>query len=88
MKNITLFAFAIVIFSFTVNLPAQTPEQKAHVDSLKAFILTPPPRETPRINGANVFGVRPGAPFLYLIPVTGKRPMTFKVKNSTFASSN
>lgn len=81
MKNITLFAFAIVIFSFTVNLPAQTPEQKAHVDSLKAFILTPPPRETPRINGANVFGVRPGAPFLYLIPVTGKRPMTFKVKN-------
>ncbi len=45
----------------------------------KAIILTPPPAATPRINGARVFGVRPGAPFLFTIPATGKRPMTFAV---------
>jgi alpha-galactosidase len=42
-----------------------------------AKILTPPASDMPRINGASVFGVRPGAPFLFTIPATGKRPMTF-----------
>lgn len=42
-----------------------------------AFILTPRPPATPRINGAKVFGVRPGHPFLFTIPATGQRPMTF-----------
>src|SRR5512142_471199 len=43
-------------------------------------ILTPPAPATPRINGPGVFGVRPGAPFLYAIPATGRRPMTFAVE--------
>ncbi len=43
------------------------------------YILTPRPSDKPQINGAKVFGVRPGAPFLYTIPTSGKRPMTFKV---------
>jgi alpha-galactosidase len=45
------------------------------------YILTPPAPATPRINGPNVFGVRPGSPFLYTIPATGDRPMTFSAKN-------
>ena len=81
MKNIALILVAVLLFAVSTYLHAQTPEQKAHVDSLKAYILTPPPAETPRINGAKVFGVRPDAPFLYLIPASGKRPMTFKVSN-------
>jgi alpha-galactosidase len=44
-----------------------------------ADIRTPPPPATPRINGPTVFGVRPGSPFLYRIPVTGDRPMTYAV---------
>ena len=44
-------------------------------------ILTPPAPATPRINGPNVFGVRPGSPFLYTIPATGDQPMTFSVEN-------
>jgi alpha-galactosidase len=44
------------------------------------YILTPPAPATPRINGASVFGVRPGSPFLFTIPVTGERPMTFSAK--------
>jgi alpha-galactosidase len=46
-----------------------------------AIILTPAAPRTPRINGAEVFGVRPGSPFLFTIPATGDRPMTFAVDN-------
>lgn len=38
-------------------------------------ILTPPEPLTPRINGARVFGARPGNPFLFYVPVTGERPI-------------
>lgn len=43
-------------------------------------ILTPPSPKTPRINGASIFGVRPGSPFHYSIPVSGQRPMHFAVE--------
>ncbi len=43
----------------------------------EAIVLTPKPPRTPRINGARIFGVRPGHPFLYTIPATGDRPMSF-----------
>lgn len=39
-------------------------------------VLTPKPSPQPRINGAKVFGVRPGSPFLFTIPATGEKPMT------------
>ena len=41
------------------------------------YILTPLPADKPKINGAGVFGVRPGSPFLFRIPATGIRPMVF-----------
>ena len=43
-------------------------------------VLTPKPGPEPRINGAKVFGVRPGNPCLYTIAATGERPMEFSVK--------
>jgi alpha-galactosidase len=43
----------------------------------EAVILTPKPPRTPRINGARIFGVHPGHPFLFTIPATGDRPMSF-----------
>ena len=45
------------------------------------MILTPKPSAEPRINGAKIFGVRPGRPFLFTIPATGQRPMAFAVDN-------
>jgi alpha-galactosidase len=45
-----------------------------------AVILTPKPSPKPRINGAKVFGVRPGNPFLFTVAATGDRPMTFSAK--------
>lgn len=46
----------------------------------KPYVLTPKPPRKPRINGARIFGVRPGHPFLFTIPATGDRPMTFGVE--------
>ena len=42
-------------------------------------ILTPKPPMAPRINGARVFGVRPGRPVLFTIPVSGEPPFTLTV---------
>ena len=47
----------------------------------KGEILTPPAPPSPRINGAKLFGVRPGSPFFLTISATGQRPMTFAVEN-------
>jgi len=41
------------------------------------YILTPKAPKTPRINGPKVYGARPGADFLYRIPATGQRPISF-----------
>jgi len=43
------------------------------------YILTPKPKSKPRINGAKVFGVRPGSPILLKIPATGKKPLKYDV---------
>jgi alpha-galactosidase len=49
----------------------------AHPPTEQMGILTPPPPAAPRINGARVFGVRPGSPVLFTVPATGKRPLSF-----------
>jgi alpha-galactosidase len=46
----------------------------------EAVILTPPAPATPRINNAQIFGVRPGSVFLFTIAATGDRPMKFSAK--------
>ena len=53
----------------------------ANESDLSSAILTPAPPAWPRINGPNIFGVRPKSPFLYSIPATGDRPMEFTVEN-------
>jgi alpha-galactosidase len=74
IKSIVL-AFALIISILSQDIQAQvyTPVENP------SNILTPKPSPKPRINGAKIFGVRPGSPFLYTIPVTGIRPMIFSV---------
>jgi alpha-galactosidase len=52
-------------------------EKEARRKEALALTLTPKPSPKPRINGPKIFGVRPGNPFLYTVPVTGNRPMEF-----------
>jgi alpha-galactosidase len=45
------------------------------------YILTPKAPASPRFNMAGVYGVRPGSPVIYRLPVSGQRPMKFTVSN-------
>ena len=44
-------------------------------------ILTPKAPASPRINGARIFGVRPGHPIVWRLPVTGERPLELSASN-------
>ncbi|RYU90479.1 alpha-galactosidase [Mucilaginibacter terrigena] len=44
------------------------------------YILTPAPALTPKVNGPGVYGARPGNPFLYLVPASGQKPLTYMAK--------
>lgn len=54
--------------------PIVPPEEKEQFG-----ILTPPAGPAPRINPPYVFGVRPGRPVLFRLPVTGARPLRLSV---------
>ena len=69
-KKVTVAFFTLL--TMTGNVFSQS-----SVDSLSAQILTPTAPLSPRINGAKVFGVRPGYPVLYTVAATGIRPMIF-----------
>ena len=43
-------------------------------------LYTPAPSAIPRINGPQVYGCRPGHPFIYRIPCQGEKPVSFTVK--------
>lgn len=45
------------------------------------YILTPETPEKPVFNGATRYGVRPGSPIIYRLPVSGVRPMKFAAAN-------
>src|SRR5437763_14807904 len=51
----------------------------ADVPDLSSRIITPPPPAPPRINGPSIYGERTGRPFLYHIPATRDRPITYAV---------
>ena len=57
------------------------PETSAAPPTEPAVVLTPKPGAEPQIHGPKVYGCRPGHPFLYTIPATGDRPITFAVEN-------
>src|SRR5277367_1857482 len=76
--KIEIFAAGLFLFLLPA-VPAFAAD--APLTNSEPDILTPPAPDTPRINGAKVFGVRPGSPFLFTIPVTGDRPMTFSADN-------
>ena len=62
----------LITLSLAGSLAANSQEQK--------IILTPKPGPAPRINGAKIFGVRPGSPFLFTIAATGQRPMKYEAE--------
>ena len=68
-----LISIALAVLFSAANVFAQ----EIRIPDYSAYILTPKAPDTPRINGPKVTGATPGADFLYRIPATGVRPMTF-----------
>lgn len=65
-----------------ITYTGKKPSAKSRSEYLPSelYILTPSAPDEPQINGAKVYGVKPGRPFLYRIPATGKRPIEFAVE--------
>src|SRR5439155_9561036 len=83
MRESPMSRFLLLLTALTASICAslvQAAAAPASADAdLSSGILTPPPPASPRINGPTIYGQRPGRPFLYHIPATGTRPMTFAV---------
>ena len=58
---------SILIMSGLLLMASSGVAQKKSVEvpDYSQYILTPKPAKTPRINGARVFGARPGSQFLF-----------------------
>ena len=79
LRSLSTPIFALLSLGLMcLNLLVCTASLRAAEDR-SALILTPPALDTPRVNGPGVFGVRPGSPFLYTIPATGKAPLEYAV---------
>jgi alpha-galactosidase len=81
-----LLVAAAIVFALEAHAQTNAAEapKRPHRDQMMLEapeIRTPKTPAAPGINGPDVFGVRPGNPFLYHIPVTGDRPMTVSVSD-------
>lgn len=72
--------FAANFVSALAAVPAEYEEKLKAAEDGQLGILTPAPSAAPRINGAKVFGVCPGHPILWRMPVTGVRSMRLAAK--------
>ena len=66
-------AFIAASVAISVTCAGQTPDYSE-------YILTPKAPATPRINGPRVYGQSSDVDFLFKIPASGERPMTFSDK--------
>ncbi|WP_319268602.1 putative Ig domain-containing protein [uncultured Draconibacterium sp.] len=83
MKKLILSCLSLLLFTFCQaqeDADVYYPAYPSSANNGGHYILTPPVKVAPQINGATVFGVRPGSPFIYTIPATGNRPMEFSAE--------
>jgi hypothetical protein len=59
----------------------QESQRNKKFTEIAPYILTPRVPDAARINGPDVFGVRPGSPFFYKIPATGKGAISYSVNH-------
>jgi alpha-galactosidase len=64
---------------YSLQCPATGESWSFHEES--PYVLTPSPAGTPRLNGSEVIGARPGKPFLHALGASGRRPLAFSIKD-------
>lgn len=55
--------------------------EKAVFTEETPYVLTPLPSKKPKINGAKIYGERPGKPFQFTVAATGEHPISFGAVN-------
>ena len=55
-------------------------EEVLEAEVCAPYILTPPAPASPRYNGPQVFGVRPGSPVIFRLAFSGEKPMSYAVE--------
>ena len=80
MRKSTIIIAMALLLSAGATATAQSSDE-VKVPDYSAYILTPEAPHTPRINGAKVYGARPGSDFLFKVAATGDRPMVFSAEN-------
>lgn len=74
--------FLLLILAILITASAEVPPYDATFpNGVEKPILTPKTGAKPRLNGATIFGVRPGMPFLYQIHASGRKPLKYSIKN-------
>ncbi|MBE9585533.1 putative Ig domain-containing protein [Mucilaginibacter sp. JRF] len=63
--------------TLTYNFTEKLTGKSINATEQPPYILTPKAPPTPRINGAQITGVRPNSPLLYKIAATGTKPLTY-----------
>lgn len=76
MKQYIIILSALLVWQFTTGCTQE--EYDARI--AEEEILTPKPSPSPRINGPQVYGARPGSEFIFRIPCQGERPMQFGIE--------
>jgi Alpha-galactosidase len=71
------YSFKILNYSYVDKKSNNKKEGKY----IPKYILTPNAPESPVLNNASVFGVRPNSPVIYRIPCSGERPIKFSIKD-------
>ena len=64
----------------TVTYADETCGESVSASYCNPYILTPPAPATPRYNGPQVFGVRPGSPLIFRLAFSGEKPMQYAVE--------
>lgn len=81
MRKISFLLTGALAILASASVSAQSePSDEMKIPDYSGYILTPEAPHTPRINGAKVYGARPGSDFLYKVAATGDRPMTFSAE--------
>ena len=75
-----LLTGALAILASTSASAQSEPSDEMKIPDYSGYILTSEAPHTPRINGAKVYGARPGSEFLFKVAATGDRPMTFSAE--------
>lgn len=69
--------WAMAKITYTGKIPVPTHQ----ISDVNAYLSATNIEKKPSINGPEIYGARPGSPFLYRIPISGEKPVSVSIEN-------